>query len=203
MKSSVLMEPFYIVAALAQNNNGLPVAGPSKPGIGSTPAAEQVSEEAGRHPNATSSVAFSRMFNNTSEAWEWRTNITEFAVPNRLADLGLPSANFSEHLHVVNIQWQLDWPGVSGQSLQSFLSRRNMSVYINTLITNLPSHVTSRYSDADNGDCAAILGTACTQSLSQAAADESPIDFVDLDGCQGTLNAVASGIDVGIGFGTC
>lgn len=60
-----------------------------------------------------------------------------------------------------------------------------MSVYIYTIFTNLPSHVNSRHSDADNRECAAILDTACTQSLPQAAAGESPLDLLILMGAKG------------------
>jgi hypothetical protein len=198
MSTNSAMWMLLAFSASAQNN-GLPVSGPYKPGIGSTPEDLKISEAAGRQPNVTSAVTSTRTYNNTPEIWTWRVNITEIAVPDQISDLGMPSANFSQGLHVANTQWQLEWPS-DDDSLQMFLGKRNMSVSFTTLVSNKPSNITDRYKDADNGNCATILGDQCTQSLTQTASKGPTIKFLGLEGCENTLTVNEGGQDDGAGF---
>jgi hypothetical protein len=126
MRTNSAMWMLLVFSASAKNN-GLPVSGPYKPGIGSTPEALKISEAAGRQLNVTSAVTSTRTYNNIPEIWTWRVNITEIAVPDQISDLGMPSANFSQGLHVANTQWQLEWP-TDDDSLQMFLGKRNQRV---------------------------------------------------------------------------
>jgi hypothetical protein len=93
-----LLLAFFAVSALATSSSG-----PLKSGFGRMPEAEQVAADAGRLPNGTSSVDFTRTFNNTPETWNWRINTTELAVPYPIDDLGKPGANYSQVLKVANI----------------------------------------------------------------------------------------------------
>lgn len=199
MGANSLLWAMFALLVPAQNT-GLPVSGPLSPGPGRTPEEWRVSEAAGRQPNATNSVTFMRTYNNTPETWTWRINVTDMAIPNQISDLGSPSANFSQGLHVANTQWQLQWPGNS-DSFQSFLRERNVSVSFTALMTNKPSNITDRYNDADNGNCTNMLGDKCTQSLIQTAARGSPIGFATLEGCENTLAVSGGNQGGGTSFG--
>jgi hypothetical protein len=191
----------FALVATAQNDFGLPKIGPSRPGIGNTPEALQVSADAGRQPNATDSVTFTRAYNNTQEEWTWRINVTDISVPNRIDDLGMPGANFSQGLHIANVQWQLEWPGDEVDSLQTYLMKRNMSVGFTALISNKPSSITDRYSDSDNGNCTAVLGDKCTQSITQFASEGDMVSFTGLEGCADSLDVQGGGgVQSGTGF---
>jgi hypothetical protein len=47
----------------------LPASGTLRPGPGDTPEVLQAFEAAGKRPNASDSITFSRNFNNTPETW--------------------------------------------------------------------------------------------------------------------------------------
>jgi len=199
MRASPLLSALFALLCVAQNN-GLPSSGPLKPGYGSTPEALKVSEAAGRQPNASSSVTFTRKYNNTDESWTWRINITEIAVPDRVSDLGKDSANFTQGLRVANIQWQLGWPS-EDESLQALLGNRNSSVSFTALVSNKPSNITDRYKNEDNGNCAPVLGDQCTKSLTEAASKNTKFDSTTLEGCGDTLNVNGGGQQAGTSFG--
>lgn len=187
-----------LMLAADSQASDLPVTGPLSPGPGGTPEAWRVSEAAGRQPNATKSVTFPRIYNNTSEAWTWRINITDMAVPNRISDLGLPSADFSQGLRVANTQWQLQWPG-SSDSFQEFLRERNASARFMGIITNKPSNITDHLKDSDNGNCTNVLGDECTRSLTQAVTKDGPISYATLPGCDSSLGASSDNPGIGVG----
>ncbi|KAF1829643.1 hypothetical protein BDW02DRAFT_573779 [Decorospora gaudefroyi] len=194
MNKRSLLWALLALLASAQENNGVPVSGPFKPGFGGTPESQQVMEAAGRHPNATSTVTFARTFNNEEENWTWRINITELNVPNSIYDLGMPEADFSEGLKFANVQWQLQWPGSeSGNSdIRSLLAERNATVMFGSIIYSLPANVTDSYSDDDKGDCAPFLGEDCARSV----AEDDPVYWQDY--CEGTLNVNIDGIRGGV-----
>jgi hypothetical protein len=187
-----LLLAFFAVSALAASSSG-----PLKSGLGRTPEAEQVVADAGRQSNGTSSIDFTRTFNNTPETWNWRINTTELAVPSPIDDLGKPEANYSQGLKVANIQWQLQWPGSDedGSSFQSFLKARNATASFEAVIVNLPDNITDGYKDEDNGSCKTILGEQCVQSL----ADDSS----SREGCEHTLSVDIGGIRSGGDFSKC
>lgn len=199
MKTPILLSAQCVLSALAQS---LPQSGPNSPGIGSTPEALQISEAAGRSPNATNSVAFTRSFDSVDEAWSWRVNVTEIPTPNNLNQFGESEANFSENLRVTNTQWQLIWPG-DDESLQSYLAKREMSYTFQTYISNKPANITNLYdSTKKDGDCGAILGSTCLNNLKAAARSTSGFRFTGVSGCEGTLDVSESGTGTaGIGFG--
>ncbi|RAR16550.1 hypothetical protein DDE83_000115 [Stemphylium lycopersici] len=195
MRSTPLWSAVFLASsASAQTGNpGLPKIGPLKPGIGNTPEALQVSEDAGRKPNDTDLVAFTRMFNGTEEEWTWGINITSFRVPNRIEDLGAPHANDSNGWYITNIQWQLGWPGDKGDSLQGYLADRNMSASFGAMISNKFPGLTEDYHADDNGDCTALLGDDCVRSLAKSASRGDTVQFDSLDGCEDTLDAHGDG----------
>lgn len=112
-------------------------------------------------------------------------------VPDRISDLVLPTAKFSQDPRVANIQWQLDWPGNS-DSFQSFLGQRNITAPFTALVTNEPSDITDRYERENTGNCASILRDQCTQSLAQAPST-GLVAFSSLEGCEDTPNANEGG----------
>lgn len=182
MKLITLLLPLLARLALAQNP-GLPVSGPFKSGVGDTPEALRISEVAGRQPNASASITFTRLFNNTPETWRWHVNVTDIAVPNRISDLGTPGANFSQALHVTNTQWQLDWPG-DDDTFQLFLGERRVNATFTALITFVSSKIKTNNNGNTNGNCTAFLGEQCTQALLQAASKSSQIPLLHLEGCK-------------------
>lgn len=76
---------------------------------------EQLLEQAGRNPNQTSSASFNFAPGNApgDSIWIWCVSVTDVAVPDAYYN--------ASGLHVVNTQWDLQWPG--GGSLQSFMVR--------------------------------------------------------------------------------
>jgi hypothetical protein len=140
MKTLFLMLSISTISVSATSSSG-----PLKSGFGRTPEAEQVVTDAGCQPNGTSSIDFTRTFNNTPETWNWRINTTELAVPFPVDDLGKPEANYSQGLKVANIQWQLQWPGSDeeGSSFQSFPKARNATASFEAVIVNLPNNITT------------------------------------------------------------
>ena len=199
MKTINILRPLLGLAAAASgeaSDNSLPTFGPSKPGPGTSPEALVISEAAGRTPNATNSVSFTRTYNNAPETWTWRINITDIAAPNRISDLGSPSANFSQGQHFVNTQWQLQWPGDT-QTFQAFLEQRNLTVSFTALVSNKPTNITDKY--GTGGDCGPVLGDECTSSIVHAVQNKNP-EFASLAGCDSTLD-VHIGDGTGISFG--
>ncbi|KJX95399.1 hypothetical protein TI39_contig4116g00002 [Zymoseptoria brevis] len=169
------------------------------PGPANNPEALQAIEAAGRRPNLTDSVTFTRTFDGDPENWTWRINITSLAVPNtRIDDLGGDNtpANYSQGLYIANTQWELQWPGDSS-TLGSFLERRGMNLSVQTLLTVLPPNVTQSYNPTNDGDCTSVLGDSCSQEISQSASTDYPVDFARLRACDGTLNAMSGSGDAG------
>ena len=193
----------WALLSLSASAQNLPTYGVNKPGFGDSSEALAVSEKAGRTPNGTTgAVPFNRTYNNAPESWFWRVNVTDLAVPNRPSDLGSSSANSSENLHVANTQWELSWPG-NETSLQEYLAARELTLSINTLSTNKPMNITSKYLDSDSGNCTTILGGQCVQSLMAAAMKGTIQSYQGLAGCESTLN-VKNDMnieDAGIGIG--
>jgi hypothetical protein len=113
---------------------------------------EEFFEHAGRTPNQTSSASF-ESFN--GDQWSWTVNVTEAAVPYEFFN--------TSGLHVVNTQWDLQWPG--GGSLQSYMARKgsNGTVCFSGAQLTLPSNITDRYSGT--GNCSAVLGSECAASV--------------------------------------
>lgn len=200
MKTQTALWALLVVPISAYNNDDWPFIGALTPGGLSNSTAAL--EAAGRHPNATSSVTFTRTDNNTLETWAWSVNITDVPVPNQPDDLGMPSANNSKGLHVINAQWQLQWPGDnnSSENLQAFLALRNLSINVFAHRISLPSNITSKYTNQDNGNCSTILGDQCTQSLIQALVAGRQIGYPGLKGCASTLDVRTGNAD-GMGFG--
>ncbi|KAI1817292.1 hypothetical protein GGS20DRAFT_592201 [Poronia punctata] len=191
--------PFTI--PVSANKNGLPTLGPKKPGIGRTPEALLVSEVAGRHPNATTSVNFKRTYNNTEETWSWRINVTELALPDDISDLGTKEAVYSRGWRIANTQWELGWPGKKGdETLEEYLAERNLNASFTTMMATKPASVTANYDDADEGDCEGVLGDECLASIVEAARKGETEKLGKLDGCKDTLGAKGHGLDDGVGF---
>jgi hypothetical protein len=145
----------------------------------------QVFEVAGRQPNASDMITFSRSYNDKAEDWTWRINVTDLAITDRTFDLGSSSASFARGLHITNTQWQLQWPG-SSDTLQSFLSGRNMEVTFNALSVLKLSNVTDAYNADDKGDCTKLLGSECTQSIEKAISKGSTLQIL-FPACQNTI----------------
>jgi hypothetical protein len=183
-----------VLALLVTSSSALPESGILKSGPGTSPEAQRAAEAAERQPNATSSIDFTRTFNNTPETWTWRINTTELSVPDPFYNLGKADADYSQGLRVANIQWQLRWPGSGDDdgSFQSFLIARNATAQFNTVILSLPSNITDRYPD-ENGNCATVLSEECIQSLTD--------DGSSREGCENNLSVnVVGGVRSGMGF---
>lgn len=138
-------------------------------------------EAAGRQPNETRSVSFNFDPGNLSESnadttWTWLVNTTDLAVPEQV----IPG-----DLRVVNQQWALQWPG--GGNLESALNRwgiegnRTQQLCIGAATWSLLPNVTSRYVDAEPGDCSAVLGTDCADRIRTQS-------LIGLDGRCGALS---------------
>jgi hypothetical protein len=146
-------------------------------------------EEAARHPNATNAVTFNRTFDNKPETWTWRINITELAVPNVSWQFGNASANSSLNHHVVNTQWQLQWLGSNAsETFRDFLHSRNMTASFGAYIARKPANITDRYDASANGDCTALLGKQCVESLQSTASSRDSPSFINQAGCEDTLD---------------
>lgn len=200
MQRHLVSWTLFALSAWAQNQ-GLPVSGPFKAGFARSREGLIVLQDAGRSPNATSSITFKRTYDNSDEEWTWRVNTTEIAVPNRASDIGDENANDSQDLLVANTQWQLDWPADEKVTLQELAERRNASIAFTALISNKPSDITNRYSIDDNGDCTSLLGEECIESLAAAATSGGSVIFSGLNGCEDTLDTNDGGTDDGAGFG--
>jgi hypothetical protein len=184
MLSNILLWAYFALATYAQEIR-FPASGTLSPGPGDTPEILQAFEAAGRQPNVSDTVTFSRTHNGKAEDWTWRINITDLAIPDRTSDLGSSSASFSRGLHVTNTQWQLQWPG-SSDTLQTFLSERDMEVTFNALSVLKPSNVTDAYNAEDKGECTKLLGSECTQSITKAISDGSTLQIL-FPACQNTI----------------
>jgi hypothetical protein len=157
-------------------------------GVGPWPLAsgQQAGEEAGRHPNATSSVTFQRSYKNSLETWAWRINITDLAIPNNPNQFGNSSANASLGLHVANTQWELTWPS-GADNFTEFLNERNMSARFAAYLANKPANITDRYNASANGDCTALLGKECLDAIKRSAGSTTTQDLVGNNECADTL----------------
>jgi hypothetical protein len=197
MTTAALLSLLFVLSASGQS---LPQSGVNKVGFPRTPEGEQVFEDAGRQPNATSSVTFKRTFERAEENWTWRINVTEVAVPNNLNDIGKESANYSQGLRVAHTQWQLEWPG-DEETLQDYLARTNRSIRISEMISDKPRNITDRYKDEDNGNCTSVLGDKCTRSLTLAASSSGSVSFSSVKDCEDTLPINRGGLETNVGFG--
>jgi hypothetical protein len=184
MASQILSWAHFALVAYAQEIR-FPASGTLSPGPGDTPQILQAFEAAGRQPNASDVVIFSRSYNGKAEDWTWRINVTDLAIPDRTSDLGSSSASFARGLHITNTQWQLQWPG-SSDTLQSFLSGRDMEVTFNALSVLKPSNVTDAYNAGDKGNCTKLLGNECTQSITKAISEGSTLQIL-FPACQNTI----------------
>jgi hypothetical protein len=94
--------------------------------------------------------------------WTWQVNITDVIVPDSFL------SNRTNGSQVLNEQWSLQWPG--GGSWESFHERdspstNGTSFEMHVVQYYLPSNITSRYSQSDNGNCSAVIGDECAQRL--------------------------------------
>ena len=112
--------------------------------------------DAGRHPNATHEIQFTRP--GVEGEWTWRVNVTDLPAED----------NQTEPL--VNMQWDLQWPG--GGSLQEFLGREQNETQedcpecqtcVTAMMALLPHNITSKWQDDGSGDCTQVLGAQCYQ----------------------------------------
>jgi hypothetical protein len=158
-------------------------------GVGPWPltSGQEAGEEAGRHPNATSSVTFQRPYNGELETWGWRINITDLAIPNNPDQFGNSSANASEGLHVANTQWELTWPAGS-DNFTEFLNERNMTASFAAYIASKPANITDRYNASAQGDCTALLGHQCVDAIKRSASGTDLPDILDKEECADTLD---------------
>lgn len=129
---------------------------------------QQLFESAGRSPNETSSASFVFFPGNVSSpesniTWSWRVNITDVVIPEQVSPGGL---------HVVNEQWQLQWP--EGGSLESYMARSGIdgtfstSLCLSAGVFTLPSNVTSRIPESNRNNCSEILGSECVRGILQS-----------------------------------
>ena len=204
MQSIHFLWCFLLIFTAAQTGNSVAGVGILSPGGPSgVNASTQATELAGRHPNGTASTTFQRLVDDTSETWTWRVNITDIAVPNEPVNLGMSSANFSEHLHIVNTQWELQWPdgNNSSESFTDYLRRIDSRAYFNAMILNLPSNITQAYSNQTNGNCTTILGDDCVRSIKSAVSLGGNLQTSDLTGCASTLDVARPNTGADLGFG--
>ena len=204
MRPSPSLLGFLPLLAAAQTDNYVGGVGVISPGGPSAVNASlKATELAGRHPNGTASTTFQRLVDETQETWTWRVNVTDIAVPNEPTNLGMSSANSSEHLHIVNTQWELQWPdnNNASESFTDFLRRIDSRAYFNAMILNLPSNITRAYSNQTNGNCTAVLGDDCVRSIESAASTGNYLKTSDLTGCASTLNVARPGTGADLGFG--
>jgi len=190
--SSVLLTAW--IFSLLQTVYTASISGVLAPGSGDD-TAKEIYATAGRTPNATSSLRFTRNDFNNEQTWLWTVNITDVPVPNRIYDLGDPTANSSENLHVINTEFQLAILEDAYEGLQPFLESINSTLYFEALQIGYGRGVVEGYSNQTNETCASLFGEKCAQSLMEAAADlgGNSFDTSDLEGC-GTF-------DKGDGFG--
>lgn len=122
---------------------------------------EQLFEEAGRNPNDTVSATFPFQLGDQNPGnWTWRINISEVADPE------------DSSRHAVNMQWDLQWPGTP--DLKTYVEDSGVNstagggLCLGSVVVHLlPSNITSRYSESDQGNCSMVLGEACAEQLRQ------------------------------------
>lgn len=164
------------------------------PGPGFTTEAQQISESAGRHPNATSSVAFKRDFNGTSEDWSWTVNVTEIPYPDvPYDDANVDSkASFTKGYRVTNTQWQLQWPG-NDDDFDTFLYNRGLRISVAFEYLIVSASVKERYNSQNAGDCSSVLGSECASFLKEQFISGRGAP-VDLPGCKGSFGKQDGGL---------
>lgn len=146
---------------------------------------------AGRHPNDTSSVTFQR----PSGTWTWRVNITDVSVPDNTTTSTVKNLTDPR---VVNVQWDLRWPG-NGSLADAILldnNGRSMADPEQLCVVMIGGtwgpNITSNYSASDNGDCSNVLGSQCAQSvmshLGGSVGTCPTADLSNLEGCNSTLS---------------
>lgn len=171
------------------------------------PVGRKIYEDAGRNPNATDEIEFKRTYEENEETWTWRINISEVAVPDIPTQLGRDDANYSMDHRVVNTQWQLGWPETEDDSFLDLLTDREIGVYFHTRILLLPTNVTDKYDENDNGDCVPMLGEGCTQRIADKAIGNfgEEIDYSQFEECRDTINQAPNlnryDLGSGVGFG--
>lgn len=138
-------------------------------------------------PGATSSVTFNfTAFPGVLEQWTWRVNITNVNVgdlPNNGAYAENGARGFGQELedpHFVNVAYDFQWP--EGGEIQDALNRtfsesgahtstgpgQLCAAYFN--MQGLPSDITNRYKESDNGDCTGVFGEDCVAAMLNASA---------------------------------
>lgn len=167
---------------------------PGSIGPNTTPQDTQTFISAGRQPNQTSSASFNfapgNLSDSDSSTWIWRVNISEPALPD------------SQEIYVVNSEWDLQWPGAG--TLHSFVDRADLNgsngggLCMHVAEINLPSNITSRYAESDQGNCSTVLGAACLEALMNApssggCAEPANLLSGDLPECMDTLALAQSG----------
>lgn len=198
----------FVAACVFAQTDIIPADSVLEPGPFQSVAGESAAKAAGRHPNTTSEVTFQRATTNGAvQTWTWRINVTDLVLPNNIENYGLPSEDYSDGYHAINMQWQLEWPQSnpgSNQSLQSFLlDHGDNYFYVQAFAMIASSNITKSWSSPSDGNCNSVLGDACTASLTQAAASAEQADYYDLLGCENTFDiAFNTPGTVGTGYGT-
>lgn len=207
MSLTAILTVLLAASASAQYLAIIPAEGNLSPGPFGTLAGELAAKAAGRHPNVTSAVTFDGpTVNGTQQTWTWRLNITDFAIPNNITEYGMPSADYSDGYHVVNTQWQLEWPqgkDNSNQSLQSLLSDNGESLfYVQTFTMMAPSNITNGWTSPSDGSCNSVFGDACTTALIEQASSGAQADYYYVPTCDSTFGiALTTPGSTGTGFG--
>jgi hypothetical protein len=142
-------------------------------------------KSAGRDPNATSSITFTRKYNNTPEEWTWRVNITEVPWPDNDWRGDPDSATFNNGWRVTNTQWELNWPGDS-DTLGEYIREQEVPIGVKILRTAVPSNVSDLYRKSDGGDCTPMLGEECVRSL-QSSTSSRGTGGRRLEGCEDSI----------------
>lgn len=165
MRTAIVLAALNSAIAFAQYHAS---SGQSSSGVLPGALPQRAAAAAGRHPNATREVTFTRTLNSTSETWTWRLNVTEIDLPNDVQNYGKPNQDYSKGYQVVNVQWQLDWPKSkdgSQQSLQSYLAETEQQLYLGGLAYRFPMSVMANWTNPSNGDCTSLLGEKCIAAI--------------------------------------
>ncbi|KAH6693943.1 hypothetical protein F5X68DRAFT_228347 [Plectosphaerella plurivora] len=130
-------------------------------------------DDARTHPNLTRSVKFNpydtvleSQWNNDIKfvEWEWRVNVSEFAVPNaRLPDKPdtIP--------RMISTTYDISWPSGGNMSEQLKNDTVPFCVRAHYFDKGLSRNVTNAFTeeDADDTSCSSVLGTECVSAIMQ------------------------------------
>jgi hypothetical protein len=112
------------------------------------------------HPNATNSVPF------VNRMLTWRTNVSEVAVNDAVADTSNDSAAIL-NARVINTVFDLSWN--SNDTIQEVLLRQGLVSPFGCIVMidglQLAQNVTSKYTQSDNGSCNNVLGEQCVKDF--------------------------------------